>query len=560
MKRRLFLYTTLLLFIGLFSFFGMSVYITHNNDLKLAKDLVMETAQNYAGLFNDNTDFASFVKTSGDMRISIIASDGKVLADSRPLDIASLENHLNRPEVQAAASGSPEAFIRYSDSLGVDMIYYALKIANDDAFIFIRTAVPVAKIDSYLLQSLPLLIIVLFIITMLCFAFARKMIINFTKPFKAFEHKLRLLASGEYSLEPVADSYEEISLITQSIDEVAQILQKSIQELNYEKTKLNYILDNIGNGLIVLDGAKNITLINSSAINIFGVNPDIVGKNLNYLTFDQTLVKAVNECVTQEKIVLFDLTLNGYVYMIAVKRLPGAELTMVALSDVTENRENAIRREEFFANASHELKTPLTAIKGFNELMAINNKDEKISKFIEGIARETERMLTLIGDMLKLSELENTQNIKPVSVGLAQVINEVQGALSSVITDKSLTFESIGDAIVYAEQQHVYELVKNLIENAVRYNDPGGRVSVTIEYDKKDAVLCIFDDGIGISPEEQTRIFERFYRVEKSRSVQSGGTGLGLSIVKHICSLYNWNVSLKSKLGVGTEVTVFFNR
>jgi len=271
------------------------------------------------------------------------------------------------------------------------------------------------------------------------------------------------------------------------------------------------------------------------------------------------LIIAVEECVGTANGALLEITVDGKIYLVNVKQLSGTTLTMAVLTDVTENRENAKRREEFFANASHELKTPLTAIKGFNELAAINNKDTNISKYIDGIVRETERMITLIGDMLKLSELENTQTVSPVSVSLAKVICEVHEALSPMINEKSITFETSGDAGVSAEQGHVYELVKNLVENAVRYNDKGGRVSVTVESDRKNTRLLVFDDGIGISPEEQTRIFERFYRAEKSRSQKNGGTGLGLSIVKHICALYDWKLSLKSKLGIETEVTVEFN-
>jgi len=405
---------------------------------------------------------------------------------------------------------------------------------------------------------LPLLIIVLFIITLLCFVFSRGMIKRITKPFESVEQKLRLLSGGGYTSAPIAKSYEEINIITKSIDEVAQILQKSIAGLNDEKNKLNYILDNIGDGLIILDENKSVALINSAALNIFNVTQDITGNNLNYLSFDETLKEAADECVINERAALFELSLNGRIYSAVVKRLPDTGLTMLALSDVTENRENAKRREEFFANASHELKTPLTAIKGFNELALINNKDENINKYIEGIVRETERMITLIGDMLKLSELENTQAVSPVSVSLAKMVDEVHEALLPVINEKSISFETAGDAEINAEQGHAYELVKNLVENAVRYSNQGGRVSVTAGSGKKSAWLLVSDDGVGISPEDQTRIFERFYRAEKSRSQRNGGTGLGLSIVKHICVLYDWKLSLKSRPGIGTEVTVVF--
>jgi len=558
MKKRLFGYTTLIIFAGLLCFFAVSVYITNNNDLNIAKDMVMETTRICAGLYRDGTDVSAFVKVGGNTRITIISSDGKVLADSRPLDVDAVENHLGRPEIQAASNNSPMTHIRHSETLGVDFIYYALKVESGDGYVFVRSAIPVAQIDAYLYKSLPLLVIMLLAVTLLCFTFSRGMISRITKPFESIEGRLRLLSSGEYTSEPVAGNYEEIDTIIQGIDEVAQLLQNSFTDLRDEKNKLDYVMSNISDGLFVLDDNKNIGFINSAALGIFSVNPEIVGKNLNYMTNEKILVEAVRDCINHNKDALLELVINGRVFLTAAKRLPNTKLTMVVMSDVTENRENAKRREEFFANASHELKTPLTAIKGFNELTAINNKDESINKYIDSITRETDRMLSLIGDMLRLSELENTQNISPVPVSLAQVVGEVFETLLAAINEKTITFETVGDGVIEAESGHVYELAKNLIENAVRYNNPGGRISVTIESDRKSTRLLVADDGIGISPAEQSRIFERFYRVEKSRSQRKGGTGLGLSIVKHICALYGWKVSLKSKLGVGTEITVIF--
>ena len=562
MKKRLFLYTTLIIFAGLLSFFAASVYVTHTNNLNLAKDTVMETAQIYANLFDAETDISSFVKTSGDTRITIVLPDGTVLADSRPLDVSTLENHLDRPEIQAALNGSPMTYARHSESLGVDFIYYALKVNADDNYIFIRAAVPVAEINAYLFRSLPLLILILILVVLLCFVFIRSIINRITRPFNSIEQKLRLLSGGEYNAGPISGSYEEIDKITREIDDVALVLQKSFNELRNEKNKLDYILNNIGDGIFAVDENKNITLINNTALAIFDVTQNISGKNLNYLSSEKTLVSAIEDCAGSAKNALFELTLNGNIYLVTIKRLPDTKLTMAVLSNVTENRENSKRREEFFANASHELKTPLTAIKGFNELTGINNKDENINKFIESIARETDRMLLLIGDMLKLSELENMQTINPAPISLAKTVTEVRETVSTSIDERSIILETAGDGIVMAEQGHIYELVKNLIENAVRYNNQNGKVSVAIaiENDKKYVKLTVSDNGIGISPEEQTRIFERFYRVEKSRSPKNGGTGLGLSIVKHICALYGWNLSLKSKLGVGTEVTVIFNK
>lgn len=559
MKKRLFIYATIIVLCGLLSFFAASVYVTHTNNLSLAKDTVMETAKICAGLFSDNTDISAFVKAGNDTRITIIAPDGTVLADSRPLDVSLLENHLTRPEIAAAASGSPAAFVRRSETLGVDLIYYALKVASGDDYVFIRAAIPVANINSYLSRSLPLLIFSLLIVTLFCFFLIRGVTERIIRPFSSVERKLRLLSRGEYKPEPATKNYEEIDIITREIDDIALILQENFTNLRDEKGKLAFILNNIGDGLFVVDENKDIALINSAALDIFDVTVDIAGKNINYLSYDKNLVEAVEDCAYFARNALFELNLKGSIFLVTVKRLPETRLTMVVLTDVTENRENTKRREEFFANASHELKTPLTAIKGFNDLAAINNKAENISKYIESISRETDRMLLLIEDMLKLSELENRQSKKPVSVSLAKIVTEVEEALSTTIREKSISFETSGDAQVRAEPEHVYELVKNIAENAVRYNNPGGWVSLIITIEKEEIRMTVADNGIGISFEEQARIFERFYRVEKSRSLRNGGTGLGLSIVKHICSLYGWKLSLKSKLGVGTEITVIFD-
>jgi len=554
MKRRLFFYTILILFAGLVSFFIVSFYIVRNNSLSIAERRLIEMTQIYAGLLNNSTDLAEFVSVGSDSRITVISAEGYVLADSRPLDTQ--ENRLTRPEIQAAAAGAPAVFTRRSNTFGVDYIYYALKIESGGSFVFVRVSISVAEIDSYLYQSLPLLIILLLVLAVACFFLVRSMANQIIMPYRLIEQRLRLLLNGEYARIPAGKSYEEINQITKGIDDIALVLQNNFDVLNSEKNKLAYILDNIGDGLFVVDERVKITLVNATALKIFNTTPDIINKDLNYLTSKKKLIEAVTHCATRGKDALLELTLKGSIFLIAVRQLPSTNLTMTALTDVTENRENAKRREEFFANASHELKTPLTAIKGFNELMLLSNKDEDNCKYIDGIARETNRMMSLISHMLKLSELENIPPTKPVPVSLAKVISGVQEAISAAATEKSIKIETKGDAVVMSDPEHIYELVKNLMENAVKYNNHGGKVSVIVERKKKKTQLVVSDNGIGIASKDQARIFERFYRVDKSRAISRGGTGLGLSIVKHICILYGWKLSLKSKLGAGTDVMV----
>jgi len=561
MKKQLFFRTIFIVLIGLLSFFAISVYITHNNNINFAKYTVIEKAEVFASLYSQVADVNSLVEAGNDARISIISPSGEVLADSNKVDIDSGENRLDRPEIQAASKGRPEAFVRHSETLNADLIYYALRVDSGyaDNYVYIRVALPIARVDAYLHQSLPSLIILMLLITAVSFFLVHSISKRVVKPFYEIEEKLKLLSVGEYVKTPVAKSYEEINSITKKIDEIAIILQNSFDALSDEKNKLTYILDNIGDGLIVANKEAYIELVNFSALKMFGGMSDVIGKKINYLVSDNNLIFEIENCITNSRNALFELILKGQVYLVTIKQLPSTDITMIAFSDVTENRESAKQREEFFANASHELKTPLTAIKGFNELTALNNKDENISKYINSITRESNRMMDLISGMLKISELENSKEIRPVSLSLESIVKEVAEALSIAMNEKAIKFEIKGGGTIISEQEHAYELVKNLIENAVRYNNHGGKVSVLVKKDKKMLRLLVIDNGIGIPPEEQARIFERFYRVEKSRSTQNGGTGLGLSIVKHICNIYGWKLSLKSRVGVGTEVSVDFN-
>jgi len=559
MKKRLFLYTTIILLAGLASFFIASVYITHRNNLNIAKSTVMEITSICAGLFNENIDLQTFVSVGENTRITIISVSGEVLADSNPPDTPTVENHLNRPEVIAAARNMPSVYLRHSNTHGADFIYYALQVSSGDSHVFIRASIPVAQIDAYLFQSLPLLIFLLFTLTFAAFLLVSSMANRILQPFTAVQEKLRMLSGGKHIQTPIVGSYAEIDKITKEIDDVALVLQNSIDALSDEKTKLIYILNSISDGLFVVDENENIVNVNTAACNIFNTSQDILRKKLNYLIADKTLINAIKDCTNHSQNALFELTLNGKIYLTTIKRLPDTTLTMTALADITESRENAKRREVFFTNASHELKTPLTAISGFNELATLHNKDENISRYIDGIARETNRMTTLISSMLNLSELENATAPNLIPISLSQTISEVKSAVSTIIEEKNIKLETKGDAIVLSQPEHLYEIIKNLIENAIRYNNKGGKVIVKVESTKKLSRLTIHDTGIGISAVEQTKIFERFYRVEKSRSAKSGGTGLGLAIVKHTCALYGWKLSLKSKLGVGTEVVVEFS-
>ena len=559
MRKRLFIYTCLITIACSIAVFCFSISITNRNNQKIAEDAVIEAAHIYKDFYDKNVELSSFVQAGERTRVTVISSDGEVLEDTRP--ISNYENHLDRPEVQAALNDEPSVFVRYSESLGVNTMYYALKVDVEDDYIFIRTSIPVASIDLYLAESLPVLILVLIANILVSFFVIKAVINRITRPFDSIEARLRSLAYGDYDDQPIEGSYPEIDMISREIKEISSIVSSNIDRLKEERDKAEHILNSISEGLIVVNSMNRIQLINTAALAIFNVTADITGENLNYLTYNNAIGNAVKESLSSDTATIFELSIRNRTYFVTIKPLSVAEFTIVTLTDVEEFKENARRREEFFANASHELKTPLSAIKGFNELAVLNNKDEKLTRYLEGISKETQRMISLISDMLMLSELETSTEtpLELIPIALGDVVEEVIESLDTLIQEKALTINVIGEAKVNARIEHLYELVKNILENAVRYNKDNGSISIAIEAEGTKTFLFIFDNGIGISPEEQTRIFERFYRVEKSRSSRNGGTGLGLAIVKHICTMYRWDISLKSTLGVGTEVSIVFN-
>ena len=244
--------------------------------------------------------------------------------------------------------------------------------------------------------------------------------------------------------------------------------------------------------------------------------------------------------------------------MVSLKNLEKG-FKIVVLSDVTAMKNGEVMRSEFFANASHELKTPLTAIKGFNEIISLKTEEENTKELSAKIDGQITRLINLINDMLKLSELEAEKEPVKEKVDLVKVAAEVKDNLSALSDKKDITVTVEGEGTVEMEKEHAVELVKNLMENAVRYNNNGGFVKATVKSYGGNVIFTVEDNGIGIEEKDLNRIFERFYRVNKSRSRETGGTGLGLSIVKHVCSLYSADLEVKSGLGAGTTIKVIFN-
>lgn len=510
----------------------------------------------YAGNYSEEPSFIENVPD--DVRLTVVDATGKVLADSEQADVSNLDNHINREEIIAALNGKPKTVTRYSDTVGKNMLYYAEKVDTADGYVFVRVSIPVKSVNAYILKTIPLSLGIL-AAALLCAVLASLFLSSgLIKPLKAIGQSLKNIESDSFTPVLATTDDQDVNAILTDINGVGEKLHDTIRTATNEKERLDFVINNVSDGIVVLDNNGEIGLINSNAADIFGVK-DAVGKQINVLSADESFVSAMADCAANGKNGIFEYSNEKSVYLVAVRRVENG-LTIAVLSDITATKNAEKTRSDFFANASHELKTPLTSIKGFNEMIALNSKDEAVLGYSAHIEKEIARILVLIDDMLNLSKLENDNTLTPVPLNAEEIALDVADSLSGMAKEKDVEVSVSGGGIVFAEREHLFELVKNLVENGIRYNNAGGKVDVSIDENHGATTIKVADNGIGIDDSNQARIFERFYRVDKSRSRETGGTGLGLAIVKHVAELYGAELSLKSKLGVGTTVTVTFTK
>lgn len=496
-----------------------------------------------------------------DIRMTIVEEDGTVSYDSRKN--VNFENHLNRNEVREAFSTGSGEDIRNSASFGKKAYYFALKYGDNRVVRFSRE---IDSISSVFLTILPFIIIVAAVVTVISTVISSKLSDSVINPVNDLVNRLNIFSKEDRS-QPIEVEYEELRPIAVTVKDLTDRADSYIAKLKEEKETIRLITDNMVEGMIILDSGLNILSVNNSAVKI--LNPDFTAdgtKHLLQLTRNNMLIHTAEELQNSDKKsadFILDNGGGGFYKVFLNKSFSENEKwgLIILLVDVTESfRAEEIRRD-FAANVSHELKTPLTTIKGFGEMLSVGILSEPadVKKYGATIYRESERLLLLINDIIRLSEIEDgaTQNMAPVD--LMDCALEAQNVLRSSAEEKGISVSVDGvHTVINGDRSYLNELVLNLADNAVKYNNPGGKVKISIGNDGGEAVLSVRDNGIGIPAEHQSRIFERFYRVDKSRSKQTGGTGLGLSIVKHIVAYHGGTVSLTSTEGEGTEITVRF--
>lgn len=552
MKNKIVIFNIIIIALSLIAVFVSGISINKNSHYEEAEKEIIKLTEIYAANYDDKIT----ENVPNGIRVTVIDDTFKVIADSDDDSVVGTF-HTNREEIEKALSGTPEVITRYSSSLKKDLVYYALKVNTETSYVFVRVAIPVESVNEYTTKTVPIMILVLAAALVISFAASIFATNELIKPIKNI--KYGLISVNEGNFEKInADSYDkEVNDIISEINGIGEKLQSSIKKESDDRNKLDYILNNVSDGIIVISEDKTINLINNVAKEIFGISA-AEGKNYSVLTENAAFNDSVSEFLKDGKNGCFQTEIEGKYYMVSLKNLEKG-FKIVVLSDVTAMKNGEVMRSEFFANASHELKTPLTAIKGFNEIISLKTKEEETKELSAKIDGQITRLINLINDMLKLSELEAEKEPVKEKVDLVKVAAEVKENLSVLSEKKDITVTVEGEGTVEMEKEHAEELVKNLMENAVRYNNNGGYVKATVKSYGGNVVFTVEDNGIGIEEKDLNRIFERFYRVNKSRSRETGGTGLGLSIVKHVCSLYSADLEVKSGLGAGTTIKVIFN-
>ena len=507
--------------------------------------LESELALSKIGFEASGEDYLSQIH-SASFRITWISSDGIVLFDTQA-DHSDMDNHSDREEIREALTYGKGASERYSSTLTEKMLYSAVKLSDGTV---LRIAATQDSVLALLLDVLfPILLILVAAFTtslLLAKAMARKIV----EPL----NDLDLDSPTE------CNTYEELSPLLHRIEKQNLQIQTQIAQLREKTDQFEQTIASMSESLVLLDNEGKILSINPAATKLFETSRACVG--LEFLVIDRSpaMQEGILKALSGQH-ASFSICKHGMDYQVGISPIEseGKLLGVVILAfDITDQVNAQRNRQEFTANVSHELKTPLQSILNSGQLLQNGLvKPEDTVKFIGYICSEAERLLQLINDVIRLSQLDESGDYPKESVDLYQVSSQVLQSLLPSADKRSITVELHGEnTVISGIRQLAYELIYNLCDNAIRYNKDGGKVIVTVS---KDSV-SVQDSGIGIPREHQSRIFERFYRVDKSHSRETGGTGLGLSIVKHAAQRLGAKIHLESKLGIGTTIYVQFTK
>lgn len=479
-------------------------------------------------------------------RITWIQADGKVIYDTQA-GADSMENHADRQEVKQALAEGEGSSSRYSDTLMEKTSYYA-RLLDDGSVLRVSTTYATAGL--LVLGMLQPILVVLIAALVLSGILARRISKRIVEPMNSIDLDRPL----------ENDTYEELSPLLNRINQQHKEIEMQMRYLKQRTDEFTQITESMKEGLILLDNKGNVLSINEAAQNILETDSDCIGQSFLSIERSRNINNAIQSAFEEGHSEIY-AQYGSREYQVDISRIESGGETVGAVLlafDITEQQNAQRNRREFTANVSHELKTPLQGIIGSAELIENGMvKPEDMPRFIGHIRKEASRLVTLIEDILRLSQLDEGRQMPSEQVDLFELADEVRSVLEGACEAKHINMKLMGEHVcVDGVKRLLYEIIYNLCDNAVKYNNEGGIADIDISADEKNAYITVRDSGIGIPQDQQQRVFERFYRVDKSHSKESGGTGLGLSIVKHAVSYHNGTVSMKSEPGNGTEIRV----
>ena len=481
-------------------------------------------------------------------RITWVDETGYVIFDTHA-DTNSMESHIDREEIREAMENGFGSAVRKSDTLLERRVYEAVRLNNGTV---LRISIDQQTMTILMLGMLQPVCLVILVAIILSAVLSNRMSKKVMEPLNGLDL--------EHPLEN--DTYEELSPLLNRINQQHEEIRRQVRKLQQKTDEFNQIIENMREGLVLLDKNSVILSTNPAAMELFGSDGDCVGKKFYELDRHSDMAAAIDKAFGQGQYKC-NAVRNGRKYKFLFSRIESGEKTVglvVLAIDVTD-AENAERnRREFTANVSHELKTPLQGIIGSAELLEHGIvKPEDQPRFIGHIRKEASRLVNLIEDVIRISHMDEGVEIPREDIDLMAVVKEVIETLQTAAQKRGISIRISGDHChIQGGRSMIYEIVQNLCDNAVKYNVENGSVDVAVKRSGKRTVLTVKDTGIGIPAEHQPRIFERFYRVDKSHSKDTGGTGLGMAIVKHAAQYHNARINLKSAPGIGTTITVTF--
>lgn len=522
-------------------------------------------------------DFCKKYKEKTGARITIIDGSGRVLGDSDESS-SKMENHADRPGIRDAGMSDAGSSIRFSKTLGKDLFYLAIPVERDSDKMFLRLSMPLSEVDSAVAKTRVRMFLAFFTALLAAIFMGLFQTRRITKSIEEITAFSREITAGHLGRRLFLKEKGEMGELARNINDMAHELRTRLRQSEEEKHKVEAILRNLTDGLMLIDTRGKILLCNDAVKNLFAIEMDSEGRTVAETLRNAELMEVMNEVIREGESISREIQVTHpkELYLMATatpfyahsvkEKLSGVVMT---LHDITRLRHLEEMRKDFVANVSHEIKTPITAIKGFAETLLEGAMDDKDNahKFIETIKNHSERLNSLVSDLLTLSRIEMGDiRIEKHDVHISNLIDTVFTTLKDKADAKGLYLRKSLPAEhleIYADRDKLIQILLNLVDNGIKFTDDGG-VTVKVQSKAEETnstpgnfiVISVEDTGVGIAKKHLPRLGERFYRVDRARSREMGGTGLGLAIVKHLVKAHGWDMQIESTEGRGTKIKI----